>query len=235
MSKVLIVMTCRNNLKYSRACFKSLQAQTVKNLTILIVDNASTDGTASWARSEAAKDSRVITLFSSAVQSVSTLWNLALNYAWAQDYKKALLVNNDTELLPETYEILSSWSDCGLVTCVSRREGESLAYDRISSRPHPDFSCFLIHKWAFDRVGGFDENCVGAHFEDNCFHVEAHRAGIKCVSLSLPFLHHGGATVKNADPPEKIRIDTNFSKNKAYFFSKYGCYPGTKGYEALFQ
>ena len=50
----------------------------------------------------------------------------------------------------------------------------------------------------------------------------------------MPFLHHACGTLTHADKGEQRRIRANADHNREYFRSKYGCYPGTKAYEALF-
>lgn len=240
----LIILACRNNLELSKACLKSLLRQTIIP-RILIVDNASTDGTTAWARSESARDPGIHVLSYPYTLSVSTLWNLALHWGWTfGDYEEALVVNNDTELLPETYQVLSEWakpiwhvndgSESGMVSCVSRRHRDELIYSELTARNNPDFSCFLIKRWAWERIGGFDEGYEGAYGEDCDFHVRLHDAGIPAICISLPFLHHGSGTIKTATEMEKKRIAKNADANRERFFKTYGRRIGTKGYEDLF-
>jgi len=232
----LIILLCRNNVALSRECLKSLRAQTVP-VTILAVDNASTDGTKQWLRAE-----RGIRVMSFEEQlSVAEAWNTALRWGWSQGHDEALVVNNDTWLLPETYQTLSDWAAAddgrttGMVTCVSRREHSELAYQKpFSHRPNPDFSAYLIQKWAWERVGGFDEKCLIAFTEDSHFHVAAHRLGIRCECIDLPFLHHGSQTVKRCDEIERRKIGRQADKNREYFFQKWGKRIGTEGYDSLF-
>lgn len=232
-----IIFLARNGLALSRECLKSLRAQT-QPCMILAVDNASTDGTKQWLRTE--RDIRVMSLREQ--QSVAACWNMALRWAWSQGFDEALVVNNDVWLLPETYETLSCWAAAddgrttGMVTCVSRRERSELVYEKpFTSRYSPDFSCALFQKWCWEAIRGFDENCIGAFFEDNCAHVEMHRRGIRAECISLPFLHHGSATIKNADPFERKRISECYDRNRLYFFNRYGKWPGTEGYNDLFR
>ena len=163
----LIIVLLRNNLALSRECLKSLKAQTVP-VTILAVDNASTDGTKQWLRTE--RDIRVMS-FEEQV-SVAEAWNTALRWGWSQGYDETLVVNNDTWLLPETYQTLSDWTAAddgrttGMVTCVSRREMSELVYKKpFSHRPNPDYSCYMLQRWAHEQVP-FDENYLIAFGED---------------------------------------------------------------------
>lgn len=168
-------------------------------------------------------------------------WNRALMWCWRAGHTEALVINNDTELLPEAYETLSSWAAAddgrttGMVTCVSRRERSELVYVKpFTHRTNPDFSCFLIQKWAWERIGGFDENYLNAFGEDCECHVRMHRASIRAECISLPFLHHGSATVKHCDEIERRRIGRQADKNREYFFQKWGKRIGTEGYDDLF-
>lgn len=99
---------------------------------------------------------------------------------------------------------------------------------------HPDFSCFLIRKSAYERVGPFPDEYEGAFFEDNCWHARAHKAGVKCVSIDVPFLHHGSATIKNMNPVEQARLKQKIERNRERFHGEFGCYPATKEYDELF-
>lgn len=234
-----VVILTLNNLHLSKEAVKSVLAQTVP-IELLIIDQGSTDGTIAWARQLAAMDRRVRFIAPRAT-SVAQAWNIGCRYFFERGAHEVLLLNNDLEILPETYQTLSDWAAAddeqkiGMVTCVSRRERSELVYEKpFSHSPRPDFSCALMQKWAWKAIGGFDENCIGAFFEDNCAHAECHSRGILAESISLPFLHHGSQTVKNADYADKKRITACYDKNKKYFFEKYGRWPGTEGYDDLF-
>lgn len=233
---------CRNNLPGSRLCLHSLQQQTVP-LDILIVNNAASDGTASWSRSAQQRDPNIFRLVAESVESVSTLWNRILRWAWGRGCAEVLVLNNDVELRPDTYKTLRGWlavngpSDLGLVTGVSAGEEQArgiINVNGISESPHPDFSCFMYTKWAWERVGGFDERYAGAYAEDADLHVRLHRAGVRAVSINVPFVHHRSGTLRNADREERQRIESNALANRKRFFEQYGAWPGTIAYEQLF-
>jgi len=93
---------------------------------ILVVDNASTDGTSRWINT-----TLNTVLISLATQhSVAQCWNLALDWAFHKKtwpVEEVLVVNNDTELRPDTYATLRraiSESGIGLASCVSVRTHE---------------------------------------------------------------------------------------------------------------
>lgn len=236
----LIVVVCRNALPFTKACLPTLKRQDAP-VTILAVDNASSDGTAQWLKGQRWRIPGLRVSSLREVHGVAAVWNSALRWAFSHGWNEALVVNNDTELLPKTYRWLAAFAAAdttlGLVSCVSVRERERCVYDGMpfTSRPHPDFSCYLFKRWAFERVGGFDEGFEGAYCEDCDLHVRLHRAGIGAACISLPFLHHASGTLKHADAAEKRRIEACAAKNKEYFRRLYGCYPESPEYAQLFQ
>lgn len=230
----LIILLARNTLGYTRECLKTLLAQTVP-VDILVVDNASTDGTSKYLISQAAQHPNVYRITTRQVESVAKLWNVALNWGWERGHQEALVVNSDTELLPATYEKLVGplhhWKR-GMLTAVGVDRQPQYA-EVPAVRLHPDYSCFMISQWAHKRVP-FDECYEGAYFEDCDHHVRMYRAGIWAGSLNLEFRHHSSGTLKLADPVETQRIQQHYHRNKQRFHEQYGTMPGTKGYERLF-
>lgn len=107
-----------------------------------------------------------------------------------------------------------------------------------ATRPHPDFSCFMMSRECYARVGPFDERYQPAWFEDNDYHIRMHRAGITAYAIDLPFWHVGGGaqTLKRADEREARELSEAFARNRELFVSMYGCDPSnTSEYEKLFQ
>ena len=103
-----------------------------------------------------------------------------------------------------------------------------------AKRPHPDFSCMLIRREVWEKVGPFDENFKRAFGEDWDMHVRLQKAGIQAYCIDLPFLHHGSMTVKNADPKEVREIQIQADKNREYFKEKWGFAGASKEYYDFF-
>lgn len=57
--RVTVSLVTFNGLRWLPGCFASLREQTLPPLEVLVVDNASTDGTQTWLREEAERDERV--------------------------------------------------------------------------------------------------------------------------------------------------------------------------------
>lgn len=241
-----VLIVCRNNLSLSKKAIASAQAQDIP-CDILVVDNASSDGTAQWL---ATKPIATISLMRQ--ESLSACWNRGLRAFWKAGAEHCLVCNNDIELRADSYRVLLAHK-MRFVTCVSvdKREQMGVAGDRdhlgeiygefpkcfraLSPRPHPDFSAFMIRKECTDRVGFFNEDYYPAFVEDCEYHIRMHRAGVQAVCIDVPFLHHGSATVKHSDPAERAVISRGAQANRERFRAKYGCLPGTPEYEAMFQ
>ena len=234
-----VVVVSRNNLHLTRKTVASAHAQDMP-VDIILVDNASSDGTVQWA---ATKDYVSLIAFQEQ-RSLAACWNYALRQVFKRS-SHALVVNNDVEIQTWTYRYLNTHGGL-FVTCVSVNQKEQLLKvppsDQVTQRPmvmpderpHPDFSSFMIRKECFERVGPFNESYWPAYAEDSEYHVRMHRAGIRAVCIDLPFLHHGSGTIKHADPAERRRIEKGAQANRERFRREYGCLPGTKEYELLF-
>ncbi len=234
-----IIFVARNNLQLTKKAVASALGQDIP-CDVLVVNNASTDATGDWLKTQNINSYQPLEQL-----SLAACWNQALKLAWGPlGRTHALVCNNDVELRPDSYRKLQGYS-AGMqkefVTCVSVDTPEQvkfkeplLDYSR-HVRPHPDFSCFLITKRCTEVVGWFDERYYPAYCEDSDYHVRMHRTGIEAVCIDLPFLHHGASTVKHADPAERALIQRGADMNRLRFRAEYGCLPGTPEYEALFR
>lgn len=238
----MIICVTRNNLELTKKCIPTLLDQESEP-PVLVFDNASTDGTVQWLRTVRG----IHTTFASKQVSLAAAWNSALRSAWAMGWSHALVVNNDVELGNTTYDrllagLIYRLPNRAICTGVSVREWSEKQYLEdggeplnMQARPHPDFSCFMLTRHAFGRVGPFDERFEGAYCEDNDYHVRVVKAGMEAVCIDVPFLHHGAQTVKRADADEREIIMRRADENRRKFWEKWGCWPGSKEYEELFK
>jgi len=232
-----ILTPVRGALHLTRAAMDTFLAQDIGDVRVLLIDNDSPDNTANWAWT--LYPQVLITTFRPGL-SVAKSWNRGLEYLF-NTVKKVLVVNNDVQLRPDTYLELAA-DGGGFVTAVGTDDPKKieppLVLDkRGTRRPHPDFSCFLIRKWVWEKAGGFDESYESAYVEDAEFHLKLHRSGIQANCIDLPFLHVGGGsqTLENMEvkgESDKVREDAD--RNRELFRSRHGCVPGEPEYEDLF-
>jgi len=232
-----ILCLTKNNLHLTRNAVETFLAQDIGDIRVLIIDDDSTDGTLQWAQSVP-----VMAIPRFEHSGVAAMWNLGLGIILA-DNDYALVVNNDVELRPDTYHLLVA-DGGGFVTAVGSQDRSKITPDDAGclsvpdpehTRPHPDFSCYLIRKETYKTVGPFDENFKTAFCEDWDYHVRLHKAGITAHCIDLPFLHLSSQTVRNSSPEEQERIYTQAKANREYFKEKWGVEGGTEEYYALFK
>jgi hypothetical protein len=145
-----------------------------------------------------------------------------------------LVVGNDTILSPTCYEDLLSYGEA-FVTGVAVEHMEQLTRGaQMPLEEHPDFSCFLIHRTAWEKIGPFDERMK--HYCSDCdYHIRGHQAGIRMVKACVPFYHERSSTMRLAPPEEQQELHEQASRDRAMFKKLYGCLPGEPAYEALFK
>lgn len=231
MNPVLILT--RNNLDLTKRCVESVFSQDVL-VGVHIFDNGSTDGTVEWLNSEPFYNLNSQGYLSN--KGVSFGWNTGLRewFSHERGYGHVLVVGNDTILAPWTYSALIS-ADMPFVT------GVDIGMNPLPEKPdvfplspHPDFSCFLIRRECWEKVGSFDERMV-MYAQDCDYHVRAHRKGVPLWKASVPYQHERSSTLNRATPEERSAIHEQANKDRAVFHSLYGCLPGTPAYSELFK
>lgn len=223
-----IVVIARNNLALTKKAVASFLKQDIP-VQVLVINNASTDGTAEWLHSQP-----VYNIHYQGQKSVAECWNRALRLCFKDGAEHVLVVNNDTELKPWTYRMLLE-DGGGFVTAVgvNTREQFDQEPDPTKRRDNPDFSAFFIRKEVFARVQ-FDEAYKGGYVEDAQFHLDLFRAGIPAYCIGVPFFHVASGTLKASDPDEQERIRAYADANRKLFRERHGVDVGTPGYYALF-
>jgi len=97
MASIDVVIPCYQYGRYLRECVKSVLDQDVEHLRVLIIDNASTDGSADIARRLAAEDARVSVIAHSTNRGPHASFNEGIDWATADYF---LLLFADDLLVP---------------------------------------------------------------------------------------------------------------------------------------
>jgi len=225
--KVSIIVPLYNQLAYTKGCLEGLRRTVQPDTEIILVDNASSDGTADF----------LTTL--TGVQVIANSENRGCAGAWNQGVRAAagewlVILNNDV--------ILSSGWVAGLLSASRRwgldivspaiREGEH-NYDvesyasevtgrmtGVIRRGNAHGICFMVHRRVFETIGYFDENFRIGQYEDSDFFLRAKKAGFRLGTVGCSFLHHFGSVTQNA--LKKARTAKPYAlENKAYFIRKW--------------
>src|ERR1700677_2915436 len=159
MNPVLILT--HNNLELTKKCVESVRAQDVDDVTLRILDNASTDKTVPWFHELWKSGYHEWSFFNfESNKGVSYGWNYGLREFFDNNNADHVLVlNNDVIIPPWFYRFLLSYTMPSFVTGISIDTMEQIATPpgKTELVPFPDFSAFLIHREAWNIVGFFDE------------------------------------------------------------------------------
>ncbi len=104
---------------------------------------------------------------------------------------------------------------------------------RKAPRPHPDFSCFLIRREVWQKVGGFDES-MALYASDADYHLRMHQAGIVAYTIGIPFYHYASGTLKSSTEWDRREIQAQADRDRARFAEKWGCAVGSPAYYKMF-
>lgn len=157
---------------------------------------------------------------------VGPAWNtLARSYLkTAQD--RLLICGDDTTLQPDVMEqVLLTMSNTG---------ADFVFPDPARSTMPQMFTCFLVRKSLFDKVGYFDEKFWPAYFEDNDFHRRMKLAGAIESVAPCGYDHLNSGTMKSFTPEETERHHERFRACRDYYIEKWGGLPGAERFSDPF-
>lgn len=111
-SRTLVVIPNYNGLRFLPDCMEALSRQTVRDFTVLVIDNASGGDDITWLRTWQANDpARRQLLLNDANLGFSGAVNQGIRMALEEHYEFTLLLNNDTKVRPDFIEALEKRMD----------------------------------------------------------------------------------------------------------------------------
>lgn len=233
-----IVIPTYNQLALVKQCIETIRWNTPEPYEIIVVDNASTDGTRAYLqRMSGELRFRVMDRnygFSGAI-------NAGLMMAKG---RTIVLLNNDT-LVTENWlgnmlRCLNSDESIGMVgpitNYISGIQMVKVPYDTLSEMPEfarrnnrPDPSrwretdlligfCLLLRRDLFEEVGYFDEGFEIGNFEDNDYSVRVRLLGKKLMIAQDCFIHHIGSVSIKAVGDRMVKVN---NQNENFFNRKW--------------
>jgi GT2 family glycosyltransferase len=224
-ARVSLVIPVYNQLVHTMQCLESILRLPDKGDEIIVVDNASTDGTPEY-------------LKGMNVTVISNATNLGCAKAWNQGIRASRgevvgILSNDIVVTPGWLPALVRFleqSGHGIVS-PAMREGP-LDYEldryaaeftescRTATRPGLLGACMLVRRAVLDGIGLFDEGFAYGGCEDVDFLWRAQKAGITAGVTGSAFIHHFGMVTQKA--VKKSETSAYASQNLAYFRRKWG-------------
>jgi GT2 family glycosyltransferase/tetratricopeptide (TPR) repeat protein len=240
---VSLIILAHNQLADTRQCLASIEQHTPISHELILVDNASTDGTTDFFRKFAStrKNVRIIVNKNNLGFAGGNNQGLALARG-----EHVLLLNNDTVVtqgwLERLLTVFQRFPEVGLVgpvsNCVSGPQLISpVRYKRLADLPSFAVEvatanagqtaevprlvgfCLLMRRAVVEKLGGLDERFGSGNFEDDDLCLRAGFAGFKLRIAGDSFVHHTGSqTFKGA----KIDFSASMLRNWELFKAKWG-------------
>ena len=247
---VTVVVLTYNNLEFSRNCLFSVENYSdYANLEVIVVDNASSDGSREWLREWAEEPSRAGHR-RRLILNDENLGFAAGNNVGLREATGDILVmlNNDTYVTQGWVRTLCAHlrrdPSLGIVGPVTNNIGNEakleIAYDDIVdmhrvageyTRAHAGqeialrtaaFFCVAMPRQVFERVGELDEAFGVGFFEDDDYCRRVELAGWRIACAEDVFVHHHlSASFDQLKAEAKKKL---FDANKAIYEAKWGAW-----------
>ncbi len=256
--KASIIVLTYNGIEDTQLCLESVVSHTHVAHEIIVVDNASSDGTPDYLRSFAAEHPNVRLVLNDENLGFSGGNNLGMAISRG---RYVVLLNNDTVVtdgwVSRMIDAVERAPGVGLVgprsNCVSGpqlvhpvpyRDLDAMhAYATRFTEAHLGQAegslrlvgfCLMVTREVIDTIGGLDERYGRGNFEDDDWCLRAHLHGFGACIAHDVFIHHGGS---KAFRREGIDYKAQITENWEIFKAKWGIDPDRRleqGYPETF-
>lgn len=216
MAKYSIILPVRNGIPYVKECIASIFNQTHKDYNIVILDNASTDGTSEWLQS--LNDHRIAIYPSSSSLSIEENWGRiktvprsdfmtmighddVLDSNYLETIDKLVQKHPDASLYQTHFRYIDS-KGAELKKCMPMREKQlphDVLINFLGSKMDIMGTGFMMRSRDYDQVGGMP-SYPNLLFADMELWIELSRKGYLAVAQEECFSYrlHPGATTSTS-------------------------------------
>jgi GT2 family glycosyltransferase/SAM-dependent methyltransferase/glycosyltransferase involved in cell wall biosynthesis len=242
--KVSVIVVSYNNIQLTRACLESIDSYSqYEHLEIVVVDNASSDGTQVFLNEWASNGQNRRLILNEENRGFAAANNQGLAVA---EGEFLVLLNNDTYVTPGWIRTLVGHLQrdrtIGVIGPVTNNIGNEakidIVYDSMDEmhlksaafthrnlgRTQPlrtaAFFCVMMSREVCNRVGPLDEAFGRGFFEDDDYCRRVAQLGLRIVCAEDVFIHHHlSASFNKLKQQERQQL---FENNKKVFEAKWG-------------
>ena len=239
--EISIILVNYNGKEYNDQCIESLFESTISDrMQVVVVDNASTDGSLEALKSRFACDGRVHLIALDRNYGFSKANNEGIRWSMEQGIEYFLLLNNDTEVEPHTLENMLNchlqtkgivvpkvlyadrrdtiWCAGGDFTPVIKKavqrglnQKDAGRYDRSGECGFANGCAMLLSKEIVDRIGSLDERFF-LYYEDTEYSMRALAQDVSIWYCADGVVYHkvNGSTKGNEKPANAYYITRNW-------------------------
>ncbi|MNG91367.1 putative teichuronic acid biosynthesis glycosyltransferase TuaH [compost metagenome] len=242
--KVSVIVLTYNNLDLTKACLDSIERFTnYPNLELILVDNASVDGTPKYLKEYASTRDNIVLCLNETNLGFSGGNNVGLKIATGE---YLVILNNDTYVtdgwVHGLLRGLRRNEKLGLVGPVTRNIGneakinieytdmeEMASKARSYTLAHTGdymcvrtaaFFCVMFSKKTYEKIGLMDETFGVGFFEDDDYCNRIHQAGYDVAILDDVFIHHHLSA--SFDKMKATAKQALMERNKEVYEKKWG-------------
>ncbi|WP_458071355.1 glycosyltransferase [Rhodanobacter sp. BL-MT-08] len=244
--RVSVIVVTYNNIELTKACLDSIERYSdYRNLEVIVVDNASVDGTPAYLQEWVEKaDGRQIVL-NADNRGFAAANNQGLTQA-SGDY--LVMLNNDTYVTPgwvaKLLRHLQRSDTLGMVGPVTNNIGNEARIDirystmdemraaaaefttrhagQLTPLRTAAFFCVMLRRSVYEKVGPLDEMFGIGFFEDDDYCRRVEIAGWHIACADDVFVHHHLSA--SFDKMKQGARQALFEKNKAAYEAKWGAW-----------
>lgn len=239
--KIIVILVNYNGKEYNDKCIKSILNSTIsEQIQIVVVDNASTDGSLEELEATWKEDDKVHILSLNQNYGFSKANNEGISWALKQDIEYFLLLNNDTEIEPDTIEQMYKlhlqtkgmivpkvlyadrreiiWCAGGEFTPIVKKAVQRGLNQQDKGQFAENVECqfangcaLFLSKDIVDKIGYLDERFF-LYYEDTEYSMRAAEAGISIWYCADAVVYHkvNGSTKGNEKPANAYYISRNW-------------------------
>ena len=228
MEQICVILVNYNGLKYNDKCIESIFNSTIaEQLRIVVVDNASSDGSRESLHKKWDCDQRIYIIDADENLGFAKANNLGICWAMKNGITHYLLLNNDTEIEPDAIEMMWKcheefdcivtpkifyadkrnilWCAGGRFTSIIRKSVQIGEGEKDSEKYTQDYYCdfangcaVFLDEQIIQKTGLLDESFF-LYYEDTEFSMRAEKLGIPIRYCAEAVIYHkvNGSTKGN--------------------------------------